>query len=113
PDWHHVAGRLEELGAKITRLDIAVDDLTGDTFSVEEFRAAYHSGAFVMNGRPPTARYVSDEGTGRGCTLYIGQKGHKELCVYEKGRQLGDPQSRHTRCELRLYGKRLELPVDA
>jgi DNA relaxase NicK len=32
--------------------------------------------------------------------------------VYEKGKQLGDPESGHTRCELRLYGKRLNLPTD-
>ena len=66
-----------------------------------------------MNGRPPQARHVSDEGSGKGCTLYIGKKGHKELCVYEKGKQLGNPESNHTRCELRLYAKRMDLPLDA
>lgn len=112
-DWRRVERNLRELGAHLTRLDIAVDDLTGETFRVEQFRAAYHQGEFAANGRPPGARYVSDEGTGKGCTLYIGQKGHKELCVYEKGKQLGNPESDHTRCELRLYAKRLELPLDA
>lgn len=113
PNWRYVEARARELGAHLTRLDIAVDDLTGETFRVEDFRRAHHEGAFVSNGRPPQARYVSDEGSGKGCTLYIGQKGHKELCVYEKGKQLGDPNSEHTRCELRLYAKRLELPLDA
>lgn len=113
PSWRLVESRLRDLGAHLTRLDIAVDDLAGECFSVDTFREAYHSGAFVMNGRPPQARFVSDEGSGKGCTLYIGQKGHKELCVYEKGKQLGDPDSRHTRCELRLYAKRLDLPLDA
>lgn len=113
PNWRLVEVRARELGAHLTRLDIAVDDLTGETFRVEDFRLAHHEGAFVSNGRPPQARFVSDEGSGKGCTLYIGQKGHKELCVYEKGKQLGDPNSDHTRCELRLYAKRLELPLDA
>jgi len=113
PNWAYVRARLEEFGAHLTRLDIAVDDLTGETFKVEDFKRAHTEGAFVSNGRPPQARFVDDMGSGKGCTLYIGQKGHKELCVYEKGKQLGDPESDHTRCELRLYAKRLELPLDA
>lgn len=113
PSWGLVRARLEELGARLTRLDIAVDDLTGETFKVEDFKQAHLEGAFVSNGRPPLARFVDDMGSGKGCTLYIGQKGHKELCVYEKGKQLGDPESDHTRCELRLYAHRLELPLEA
>jgi phage replication initiation protein len=113
PNWHRVRENLEGLAAHLTRLDIAVDDLTGETFQVDYFKRAYESGAFVMNGRPPQSRFVDDMGSRKGCTLYIGQKGHKELCVYEKGKQLGDPDSDHTRCELRLYAKRLELPLDA
>lgn len=113
PNWRHVQRQLEGYGAHLTRLDIAVDDLTGETFKVADFKQAHAEGAFVSNGRPPQARYVDDLGSGKGCTLYIGQKGHKELCVYEKGKQLGDPDSDHTRCELRLYAKRLELPLDA
>lgn len=113
PSWGLVRSRLEELGAHLTRLDIAVDDLTGETFKVEDFKKAHIEGAFVSNGRPPQARFVDDMGSGKGCTLYIGQKGHKELCVYEKGKQLGDPDSDHTRCELRLYAHRLDLPLEA
>lgn len=113
PSWPYVRRIAEDLGAHLTRLDIAVDDESGQWFDVHHFRDLYHQGAFTMNGRPPGARFVSDEGSQKGCSLYIGQKGHKELNVYEKGRQLGDPDSNYTRCELRLYAKRIDLPLDA
>ncbi|MDV0438272.1 replication initiation factor domain-containing protein [Xanthomonas sacchari] len=112
PSWPYVERIADDLGAHLTRADIAVDDHSGLTFDVEYFRQAYHQGAFTSNGRPPQARHQSDEGSGKGCTLYVGQKGHKELCVYEKGKQLGDPESPWVRCELRLYAKRIDLPLD-
>lgn len=112
-EWRSVADRLEQVRARITRLDIAVDDLTGETFDINTFRNLYNDGAFTMNGRPPIPLFVDDMGSGKGCSFYVGQKGHKQLNVYEKGKQLGDPDSKHTRCELRLYAKRLDLPLDA
>jgi len=113
PSFDQVANVVDDLAAKISRLDIAVDDLSGDHFSVADFKRLHAEGAFVNNGRPPKAQFVDDLGSGDGCTLYIGQKGHKQLCVYEKGKQLGDPDSKHVRCELRLYAKRTELVSDA
>ena len=110
---HAVADVVDMLDGRLSRVDIAVDDLTGDRFRVDTFKELHGQGAFICNGRPPSARFVDDLGTNKGCTLYIGQKGHKELCVYEKGKQLGDPESLHTRCELRLYSKRMELTTDA
>ncbi|MBV2210287.1 MAG: replication initiation factor domain-containing protein [Thermomonas sp.] len=112
-NWPTVAANLERIGGRITRLDIAVDDLTGETFDIQTFLNFYDEGKFTMNGRPPTPVFVDDMGSGKGCSFYVGQKGHKQLNVYEKGKQLGDPDSRHTRCELRLYAKRLDLPLDA
>lgn len=112
-DWRHVADMVDMLDGRLSRVDIAVDDLDGSSFDVSSFKALHADGAFICNGRPPSARFVDDLGTGKGCTLYIGQKGHKELCVYEKGKQLGDPDSDHTRCEVRLYGKRMVLTTDA
>ncbi|HIE4187530.1 TPA: replication initiation factor domain-containing protein, partial [Stenotrophomonas maltophilia] len=46
------------------------------------------------------------------CTLYVGGKGHKELCVYEKGKAEGLSSSRWVRAEVRLYGKHMEIPLD-
>jgi DNA relaxase NicK len=113
PSWRYVADTLDNLQARLSRVDIAVDDLTGETFNLHTFKNLHAEGAFMCNGRPPTASFVDDLGSGKGCSLYIGQKGHKQLNVYEKGKQMGDPESGHTRCELRLYAKRIDLPNDA
>lgn len=113
PSWPAVEARLRRCGAHLTRVDIAVDDLEGQAFSVETFRQMYHQGEFNTGGRNPKSRFVSDEGSGDGNTLYIGRKGHKELCVYEKGKQLKDPESKHVRCELRLWRNKLDLPLEA
>lgn len=113
PSWPSVESRLAQVGAHLTRVDIAVDDLEGQAFNVETFRSMYHQGEFNTGGRNPKSRFVSDEGNGDGNTLYIGRKGHKELCVYEKGKQLKDPQSKHVRCELRLWRNKIDLPLDA
>lgn len=112
PNWPHVADVLDALDARISHVDIAVDDLTGETFNLDLFRDLYHQGEFTMSGRPPKAQYISDEGSRAGCSFYVGQRGHKQLNVYEKGKQLGDPDSPHVRCELRLYAKRIDLPND-
>lgn len=111
-DWQHVVDTLNDTKGHISRVDIAVDDLEGSRFSVDTFKTAWQNGEFTMNGRPPEARFIDDMGSGKGCTLYIGKKGHKELCIYEKGKQLGDLASNHTRCELRLFANKIELSND-
>lgn len=112
PSWSQVADRLDDLHGRVSHVDIAVDDLTGETFDIQTFIDLYEAGEFTMNGRPPHAQHVSDMGSGKGCSFYVGQRGHKQLNIYEKGKQLGDPESPHTRCELRLYAKRIDLPND-
>lgn len=111
-DWRFAFDNLSGMGPKVTRVDVAVDDTAGKTFTVAGFKRAYEEGAFTTNGRPPEANFRDDMGSGKGCTLYVGQKGHKELCVYEKGKQLGDLTSPHTRCEVRLYGNKIDLGLD-
>lgn len=111
--WPLTESRLSEVGAHLSRVDIAVDDLEGHAFSVETFRAMYHAGEFNLGGRNPDAVYISDEGSEKGNTLTIGKKGNKQLQVYEKGKQLKDPGSKHVRCELRLWRNKIEVPLDA
>jgi phage replication initiation protein len=111
-----VADHIERLGGRISRCDIAHDDHDGDALNVHALRELAQSGAFAEGGRPPKTRFISDEGHGTGCTLYVGGKGHKELCIYEKGKQQGMPESPWVRMEVRLYGKHVEgraVPVDA
>lgn len=114
--WWLVARELERLGGRITRCDIAHDDYEGERLSVSAMRELAQAGAFASGGRPPKTEYISDEGHGTGCTLYVGAKGHKQLCIYEKGKQLGLPESKWVRAEVRLYAKHVEgrtVPLDA
>ena len=52
--------RLELLGAKVTRIDITVDDLTGETIDINAMQDAALAGQFTSNGRPPKSRFISD-----------------------------------------------------
>lgn len=111
-DWHHVRALLEQVGAKLSRVDTAVDDMTGEVFQLRELEARAKAGDFAQGGRPPITSFVDDHGTGKGCTLYVGQKGHKQLCAYEKGKQLGDPESARVRVEVRHYAKHQVISLD-
>lgn len=108
-DWsHRVYLQLTRLQGRITRCDVAHDDIDGERINVRAMRALAKLGSFAEGGRPPKHRFIDDDGHDTGCTLYVGQKGHKELCIYEKGKQLGLPESRWTRVEARFYSKHLE-----
>jgi len=110
--WEVVHRQLGVLKAKISRVDVAHDDYEGERINVHALRERAAAGDFCEGGCPPRHRFMSDEGHGTGCTLYVGGKGHKELCVYEKGKQMGLPSSPWTRCEVRLYGKHVEVSHD-
>ena len=113
PDWHTVQQWGGINGARITRVDLAHDDLQGETISIETAKAWYEAGEFTSNGRPPAAKLIDDMGSGKGKTLYIGNRANgKLLRVYEKGRQLGDPSCPWVRVELELRGKGRVIPWD-
>lgn len=109
-NWAQVYRACGTLQAKISRVDLAHDDYDGKRLDVHALRERAGAGDFVQGGCPPRHRFISDEGHGTGCTLYVGGKGHKELCVYEKGKQMGLPSSPWVRAEVRLYGKHVEVP---
>lgn len=111
-NWAQVYKQCSMLGAKITRVDCAHDDYEGERLDVHALREVAAQGGFTEGGCPPRHRFISDEGHNTGCTLYVGGKGHKELCVYEKGKAEGLPSSRWVRAEVRLYGKHMEIPLD-
>jgi phage replication initiation protein len=113
PDWRTVQQWGESLGAKITRVDLAHDDMQAQVISIAVARAWYEAGEFTSNGRPPAAKLIDDMGSGKGKTLYIGERANgKLLRVYEKGRQLGDPSSPWVRVELELRNKSRVIPWD-
>lgn len=111
-NWHKAQAVIESTGARLTRVDVAVDDLSGQSINIEAFDAMVRAGEFVSNGRPPMCNFIDDYDSGKGKTLYIGQRGYKQLCVYEKGKQLGDPDSGYCRAELRLYNKHHVITPD-
>jgi len=103
--WTHVHFQLEVLSARISRCDVAMDDFEGVSLNLRELAEDARAGLFKANGRPPKTNFRDDHGHNTGCTLYVGKKGHKELCVYEKGKQLKDETSPWLRVEQRFYGK--------
>lgn len=112
-DWEKVREWGEAHGATITRVDLAHDDLEGETVSVATALDWYRAGDFSTNGRPPAASLIDDLGSGKGKTLYIGNRQSGKLCrVYEKGKQLGDPASPWARVELELHNKGRVIPWD-
>jgi phage replication initiation protein len=103
--WRYVHFQLEILAARISRCDVALDDFAGVAVNIRELAQQACDGAFRGEGRPPRTRFLDDHGNNTGCTLYVGRKGHKELCVYEKGKALKDETSPWIRVEQRFYGK--------
>lgn len=87
--------------AHITRCDIARDDLEGK-LSVNDYVAKYKNGDFHTKGMQPSNKHITSSG-GEGDTLYVGKmKNGKEVCIYEKGKQLGDKNSPWVRVEVRF-----------
>jgi phage replication initiation protein len=111
-NWFSAYKHLVLLSAKISRVDLAYDDYDGELLDVHALRERALRGDFAQGGRPPDCRFLSDEGSGKGSTLYVGGKGHKELCVYEKGMHQGMPESKWVRAEARLYAKHVEVPLE-
>lgn len=114
PDWQRLRNWCEASGARITRIDLAHDDHTGQTANIEQCKRWLHDGAFSLGARPPKTRLVDDLGTGGGCTLYVGNRGNGKLFRgYEKGKQLGNAISAWFRLEVELRAKDRVIPLDA
>lgn len=114
-DWNKLAAYLDEPDRiKLTRVDIAHDDVEGETLSIEWAREQYQTGGFKpQRGMSPNARFLSDEGSGSGCTYYVGSRESGKMCrIYEKGKQLGDMFSRWVRFEVEWLSTHRELNVN-
>lgn len=86
---------------KITRIDLSVDDIDGK-HTLGSVRRRYALGQFNAGGRPPEKREFSNN-KGKGNSIYIGGKSSsKQLRAYEKGKQLGKPDSPWLRIEVQL-----------
>jgi DNA relaxase NicK len=116
-DWQAFAVWGESIDARITRLDLAHDDLDGQTFTMQKMADWYQQGEFNSGGRKPSHRVAGDwldPKSPDGRTLYIGVRANgKMLRIYEKGKELGDCVSPWVRVELELRGKNRIIPWDA
>lgn len=115
-DWTRVyralSGRLSQYSPKITRVDIAYDDLQGQR-DVDYARDTYQAGLFAGNGRPPKGQFIDDMGSSDGRTMYVGSRDSgRYLRVYEKGKQLGESLSPWVRWELELSAKQIQIPLE-
>lgn len=112
--WEQLADAIQQHDAKITRLDIAYDDLEGQYGGVGAAVGWYRQGGFCAGGRMPTINQVGDWINGHGRTLYVGKRENgKLLRVYEKGHQLGDLFSPWVRYELELRSRDRVIPPSA
>ncbi|MDR3445144.1 replication initiation factor domain-containing protein [Dyella sp.] len=104
-NWAHVHFQLEILCARITHCDVAVDDFAGVAVGIHDLNELARGGVFAGAGRPPKTKFEDDHGHNTGCTLYVGKRGHKQYCAYEKGKEQKDETSPWIRHEMRFYGK--------
>lgn len=109
-DWLE-AGRVNAGGARLTRVDFAYDDHDG-LFPLEFWQEQLPEGFRFGAGRPSRIerRGNWDQPDGRGRTLQIGSRDSGKLIrLYEKGKQLGDPESPWVRIELELHSKAFQI----
>jgi len=100
---------------KLTRVDLAHDDFTGDTYSVDRADSDFDDGLFNCGGRNPSHEYRGNwkRPDGKGRTLYIGNRDNGKFCrVYEKGRQLGDKNHPWVRIEVEFKAVDRVIPFD-
>lgn len=111
--WLELRAKLESCAGRLTRVDVAADDLLGK-YPLKLAQAWYASGEFDQRGQRPKAQLVDDYDSGDGKTLYVGgKKSEKQLRVYEKGREQGDKDSEWVRYEAQFSASnRKELPLD-
>lgn len=105
---------LEDVTGKITRIDLAHDCLNGEV-SLDDVALWYDAGLFRANtrGKYPNMKMLSDCGGGQGSTIYVGSRDSGKLFrAYEKGKQLGDKNSKWVRLELELHSTKRGIPYE-
>jgi phage replication initiation protein len=112
-DWDALVSFLKDnLDARITRWDGAVDDFDG-MHSVDWAVEQYLLGNFTNGGNKPSCKqngnWIEPDGSGR--TFYVGKRENgKMMRVYEKGMQCGMPFHPWVRWELELHNVDRVIP---
>ena len=110
---------LKKLNGRISRVDLSADFFEGE-YTVDNALDDYVNGKFSLKGTRPKLKQVGDwenEEEEDGRSIYVGKKiNGKELCVYEKGKQLGgdyvEDVKKWNRVELRYGSKDRVIPLD-
>jgi len=116
-NWQSLAQWLEDHRAAIKRADVAHDDFEGKAVNIAWAVDQYQSGGFNAGGRRPRSDCIGDwldgdAGT-RGRTLGIGNRASGKYCrIYEKGKQIGNAESRWTRVEVEWHAQDRYIPYD-
>lgn len=113
-DWDALQAVLDDIGAKLTRLDLAVDFLAGEV-KVDQVVEWYRDGGFSCGGNRPGCAVAGDWINGEaGRTFYVGRAANgKLLRAYEKGLQLGQPESEWVRLEVQFGSRDRVIPLRA
>lgn len=102
---------------KISRIDLAHDDIEGAYLSVDWALNQFHAGGFnqKLGGRPPDVRRLGnwDRPSGKGRTLTLGLRASSKFCrFYEKGKKEGDRASLWCRCEVEFKNTNTIISFD-
>lgn len=109
--WRILLERLANIGAHITRLDLAIDnidhgldlDLVEDAIRSHEVRSRFRRSQLVEN------LSLSPDQPGQGRTLYVGAKGSRlKIRFYDKAAQLELSDIHWVRCELQCMAERAQ-----
>lgn len=117
-NWEHRLYNFLKSATKgyITRIDLAHDDFKGAYSSPEDADQKETDGFFYISGTKPKVQHLGDwkYNLGDGRTLQVGNRANgKVFRGYEKGKQLGDKDSKWFRAEVELSNKNLTaIPLD-
>lgn len=96
---------------RFTRIDIACDFLEGE-ITMEQAVTAYKEEQFKTKVQPSHST-MGDwlvDGSPKGRTLYVGNRKNSKMArIYEKGKQLGDTESKWVRVEIEFKNADTEL----
>lgn len=102
---------------KITRIDLAHDDIKGEYLNVYELDKLESAGGFHCGGARSSVRHDGNwkykDPNNQGLTLYVGNRASgKMMRAYEKGKQLGESNSKWTRVEVEYKSADRNIPFD-
>ena len=102
---------------KITRNDLAHDDIKGEYLNVYELDKLESAGGFHCGGARSSVRHDGNwkykDPNNQGLTLYVGNRtSGKMMRAYEKGKQLGEVNSKWTRVEVEYKSADRNIPFD-